>query len=235
MKLDLKVWLHSIQQAFVPAYCLVCRAGTELEADICPYCYADLPWLEHACQHCALPLAPEADSDICLACSHRPLFHQTLAGFDYQRPISWLVTGLKYRGQTVQARLLGWLLAQQIRHHALSQPDLLIPVPLHRAAFRRRGFNQAELIAQYLAGQLDWAMSTAHFSRIRDTPRQSRLKAAQRRANLKTAFRAQKPVQGLHITLLDDVMTTASTMRSLALCARQAGARRVDIVCLARA
>lgn len=235
MKPHVDAWLHSIQQALIPACCVICLAGTDLEADICRHCHADLPRLKRQCRHCALPLALAADSNVCPTCVRRPLFDHAFAGFYYHSPISWLISGLKYRRQVSHARLIGWLLAQQMHQYELPRPDLLVPMPLHPTAFRRRGFNQAELMARYLVKRLNWPLSEDHFIRIRDTPRQSRLKADQRRANVRHAFRAQKSVQGLHITLLDDVMTTASTAQALANCARRDGATRVDVVCLARA
>lgn len=146
-----------------------------------------------------------------------------------------MIGGLKYHRHLPHARVLGDLLADQIADSAPPTPDLLAPVPLHPAAFRRRGFNQAERIAARLAHRLGWPLERSAFVRLRDTPRQSTLDAAGRAANVRDAFAARRDLTGRHVALVDDVMTTGRTAGALARCARAAGAASVAVYCVARA
>lgn len=85
-------------------------------------------------------------------------------------------------------RVLGDLLAERIAAAKPPPPDLVAAVPLHPAAFRRRGFNQAERIAATLGRHLNWSLDRDAFARLRDTPHQSALDAKQRAANVRNAF-----------------------------------------------
>ncbi len=146
-----------------------------------------------------------------------------------------MIGGLKYHQHLAHARVLGNLLAEQMAAHVAEPPDLLAPVPLHPAAFRRRGFNQAERIAARLAQRLHWPLDRNAFARLRDTPHQSTLDAAQRAANVRDAFVARRDLTGRHVAIVDDVMTTTRTASALARAARTAGASTVHVYCVARA
>lgn len=226
-------WIKTAQNAVLAPCCPVCAAAIDAEAELCPGCAAELPWLETQCQHCALPLTAEADTRVCADCARRPRFNRALAACHYRDPVAWLIGGLKYRHQLAHARVLGDLLAARLGAEAA--PDLLAPVPLHPAGFRRRGFNQAERIAARLQRRLGWTLDTEAFARIRDTVRQSTLKADARAANMRDAFAARHDLSGLRVALVDDVMTTTRTAAALARSARQAGAREVAVYCVARA
>ncbi|AWN14625.1 ComF family protein [Salinisphaera sp. LB1] len=158
-----------------------------------------------------------------------------MAAFHYRQPIAWMIGELKYRRQLGHARVLGELLAERVAAEHPCPPDLITPVPLHPAAFRRRGFNQAERIAAHLARRLDWPLDRDAFDRLRDTPRQSTLDAAQRAANVRHAFAARRDLGGRRVAIVDDVMTTTRTARAMARAARAAGASSVEVYCVARA
>lgn len=112
-------------------------------------------------------------------------------------------------------------------------PDLIVPVPLHPVRLRRRGFNQAELLAKPLARDLDRPIVAA-LRRIRSGPAQAHLKAAERRKNARDAFApGTVPVVGRSALLVDDVTTTGSTLLAAATALRSAGVREVVAVTLA--
>ncbi|MGZ3015459.1 phosphoribosyltransferase family protein, partial [Pseudomonas aeruginosa] len=111
-----------------------------------------------------------------------------------------------------------------------------LPVPLAPRRERRRGFNQAQQLAERLAGELDLHCDPHSLRRVLDTPAQQGLDATVRRRNLRHAF-ALAPasdVRGLHLALVDDVLTTGATTEHLSRLLRRAGAARVDVYCLAR-
>lgn len=228
-------WLHSAQNAWFAPRCPLCDTAIGINDGLCAGCSAELPTLEAQCQYCALPLSTKAANRVCPECARRPCFDHALAAFPYRDPIAWLVGGLKYRGRRAYARVLGDLLAEHISAAKMATPDILAPVPLHPAAFRRRGFNQAERIAARLEEHLDWPLNPELFRRVRDTKRQSTLDAEARTANVRNAFVTTRDLNGLHIAIVDDVVTTTRTAATLARCARRAGASRVDVYCVARA
>lgn len=228
-------WAKNIQNTWLAPRCPICAVAIDADAGICGGCRSELPFLAAHCCHCAIPLAEDAVSRVCPDCVRRPRFDHAQAAFHYRQPVAWLIGGLKYHGHLAHARLLGDLLADRLIADSANAPDRLVPVPLHPAAFARRGFNQAERIAARLAHRLDWPVDRDAFIRLRDTPRQSTLDAGQRAANVRDAFAARRDLTGQHVALIDDVMTTARTVAALARCARTAGAARVSVYCVARA
>lgn len=146
----------------------------------------------------------------------------------------YLITSLKFGAQYKNARLLGLLLAGRLKQTA-ERPDCILPVPLHKARYRQRGFNQAIEIARTVSKELQIPLDLTSCRRHSNTPHQTTLTAKQRRKNLKNAFSLIKPVQAQHIALLDDVMTTGSTVYELACLLKKAGVNRVDVWVCARA
>lgn len=126
------------------------------------------------------------------------------------------------------------LLADHLKQTAES-PDLILPVPLHKARYRSRGFNQSIEIARTVAKEMQIPLDLTSCRRHRNTPHQTQLAAKKRFKNLKNAFSIAKPIHALHIAILDDVMTTGSTAHELAYVLKKAGASRVDVWVCARA
>ncbi|WP_439887279.1 ComF family protein [Pseudomonas sp. MBLB4123] len=225
-------WLKNKQ------HCTLCDEPADLAQALCSSCEGELPWLGEHCQVCALPL-PGAGL-ICGACQRRPpSFDRVTAPWRYAFPVDSLITRFKHQAQWPLGRLLGELLSHHLRHafaEGLPRPDLLLPVPLANARQRRRGFNQAQLLAQWLSEELRLPRQGHWLQRIGDTPAQQQLNAAARRRNLRHAFAlaAESRVAGLHLALVDDVLTTGATAESLARLLKKAGAARVDVYCLAR-
>jgi ComF family protein len=213
--------------------CFVCgaRAGT----DLCTDCFRDLPWNDHACHRCALPL-PDLPATVCGACTRKPpAFDAARAAFAYAWPVDRLIQRFKFNGDLATGRILALALADYLDLHQLRRPDLLIPAPLHRGRLAERGFNQASEIARILARRLDTKVAFDGLARVRATPAQSGLDRAARRRNLRGAFGCRRPVGGLHIGVVDDVITTASTAEAIAHTLKRAGASRVSLYALARA
>jgi len=225
-------WLKSKQS------CLLCDEAADAALAICTSCEAELPWLGGHCQVCALPLPSQGL--VCGACLKKPpSFSKVEVPWRYAFPIDSLITRFKHQAKWPLGRLLGELLSHHLQHafdEGLPKPDLLLPVPLADKRQRQRGFNQAGLLAEWLSASLQLPQQAHWLQRVIDTPAQQQLDAATRKRNLRKAFALapNSAVSGLHVALVDDVLTTGATAESLARLLKKAGAARVDVYCLAR-
>lgn len=226
------IWLKSEQN------CLLCDERTDSPHAICTACESDLPWLIDQCERCALPMPMSGLT--CAQCTrHSPAFNDVIVPWLYDFPIDALVTRFKHQGKWPLGRLLAELLAQTLQHRfdeGLSQPDVMIPVPLANKRLRQRGYNQAAMLANWLGSLLRLPVDERLIKRVKDTPAQQGLGAKARKRNLREAFVLVKPegVTGKHIALIDDVLTTGSTAETIARLLMKAGARAVDVYCLTR-
>ncbi|MEX0730313.1 MAG: ComF family protein [Aquisalimonadaceae bacterium] len=221
-----------LQQVFPPTCCACGDPGLG-RYDICAGCYRDLPRLVHGCRLCAEPLfGPEL---ICGRCQkHPPAFDRVIAPYIYAPPIDSLIHAFKYAAQLSGGRLLGALLARHLRQRGTTA-DLLLPIPLHPARLRRRGFNQAMELTRCLGPTLDIPTDHRRLRRTRSTGTQSALSREARRRNMRNAFAFRGRLDGLTVALVDDVLTTGSTADAAARTLRRAGAARIEIWAVARA
>jgi ComF family protein len=227
-------WSKQLRRYLFPAHCRLCLAACPGELDLCPACCAELPWIEHGCRLCALPLAPEAGTDICPTClDSAPPLDGCHALFSYAQPVSQWLQALKFNQALIYSRLLGELLARQLAGRHSTPLPWLVPVPLHRARLVRRGYNQSLEIARPLAA-LGYPLQPGLCRRRRRTSAQSELPADRRAGNIRNAFQATRPLDGLELLLVDDVMTTGATLNELARTLKKAGAARVEGCVIAR-
>lgn len=229
-------WINIIQDYLLPPTCILCGNPGYDSRDLCHSCYTHLPRNKLCCYRCAEILEPPITAPIlCGRClSRQPAFDETYAPFIHQGAIRHLIGTLKFGANYKNARLLGMLLAEYIKQTA-ERPDLILPVPLHKARYRQRGFNQALEIARTVSKELQIPLDVTSCRRYRDTPHQTHLSAKKRRKNLKNAFSIIKPIHARHIAIVDDVMTTGSTAHELAYVLKKTGASRVDVWVCARA
>ncbi len=218
--------------------CLLCDEASEQAHPICMPCESELPWLDEQCRICALPLP--IDGLLCTQCARRrPAFRQVLVPWHYGFPLDALITRFKHQRQWPLGRLLAQMLGNWLAHRfaeGLPRPALLLPVPMARQRLRQRGYNQAAMLGQWIAAQLSISCDPGLLTRPVETIAQQELDARARKRNLANAFAILRPeaVEGLHVALVDDVMTTGATAQALARLLRDAGAARVDVYCLAR-
>lgn len=216
----------------LPPTCVLCGGDGEPGLDLCAGCRDELPWRRHACTRCARPLAGPG---ICGSCQRRPpVFDSARAAFDYAPHVDWLVHRFKFGGRLECGRVLSECLARALAGRDVAMPEALVPVPLHRARLRRRGFDQAVEVARLLGRRLGIPLMPKVLVRGRATEQQSALDAVQRRRNLRGAFRVKAPAPR-HVALVDDVLTTGSTVSECARVLKRSGCRRLDIWVLARA
>jgi len=185
---------------------------------------------------CANPLATGHQPTLCGQCQQKtPYFSRCLAPFLYRAPLDQLILGFKFQQKLAWGRLLGNLLSEYIEQQPINRPDVLIPVPLHPDRLSERGFNQALELARILSQAQHVPVERQLCQRLRNTPAQSTLSRKDRRHNIRNAFAVSGNVQGLKLAIVDDVITSGSTVNELARCLKQAGANQVQVWGIARA
>jgi ComF family protein len=228
----LRHWVAQSLQALLPARCLLCGEAGARGLDLCAACQAALPWNRAACARCGLPL-PEAEPACGRCLRAPPPFAATFAPWLYAFPHDRLLPRLKFHGDLAAGALVAGRMREALR--AAPRPQALVPVPLHRARLRERGYDQALELARPLARGLGLALRADLLQRTRATAAQSDLAAAARRRNVRGAFavdgRGGVPA---HVALVDDVMTTGATLGECARALRAAGVARVDVWVAAR-
>ncbi len=214
-----------------PPYCLVCAEPGTDGRDLCQACADPLPRQGSACLRCALPLPASDAGQVCGFCrQRRPVLDEVHAVFLYGAPVNALLRRFKFHQDLAAGRLLSGLMVEPLA--AVARPQALLPVPLHASRLRQRGYDQAWELARPLARALRIPLC-AGLRRTRATAPQSELDADERRRNLRSAFLA-RPGLPCHVALVDDVMTTGTTLQAAALALRRAGVARVDAWVCAR-
>jgi competence protein F len=192
------------------------------------------------CGHCGSLLAENALS--CGEClQNEPKWQRMVQISVYKKPLTDWIHCFKFHQQywldQPLARLLLLAVKQAQREHGLALPEAILPVPLFWQRHWKRGYNQSELIARHLSRWLDIPLDTQSLSRIRHTASQRELTAQERRLNLKNAF-CFKPQAGRfyeRIAIVDDVVTTGSTLNAICREVKRAGVKEVQVWTLARA
>ena len=229
--------------AVLPVACASC--GTALEDDPVPFfcrtCWAAVRALTGpSCPRCGLPFASEvaltySPDHLCLSCRlHPPAFTRAWAWYAYEPPLQQAIHLFKYRGKIVLAKTLGALWREAWRDPP--DVDLLMPVPLHPSRLRTREYNQSLLLADELNRRLRLPLAYDTLVRTRATAPQTELSRTARLKNLRRCFAVRRPadVAGKRVLLIDDVMTTGTTVHECAKALRRAGAADVYVGVLAR-
>lgn len=199
---------------------------------ICEECLRALPMRESGyCLRCGeFTVSPALAPAVCGACTAKAPPWQRLYFYGaYAGALRKLLHGLKFHQELDKASVLSALLLRREEFRTLlGQGPVLVPVPLHRTRLRERGFNQSLELARQLAAGAGLELRRDLLVRTRQTSRQSGLTRAERQKNLKDAFSAAPGATGLHILLVDDVMTTGATLLYAAQALLRSGAARVD-------
>lgn len=219
-----------LTQSLLPQRCLLCEAQSG-DMLVCSACEGDLPYAsENRCPRCAIPLP---QTEICGECQRDPpAFDSAQAVFDYAFPVDGLLSALKFGNRLELAPWFARMLVTQLDSDRL--PDLIIPMPLHAVRIQERGFNQALEIARHVADALAVPLAAQACMRTRATAPQVGLKREKRRKNMRGAFACDAPLAGMQVAVIDDVMTSGATARSLASAIQQAGATAIHLWLIAR-
>lgn len=211
--------------------CALCLAPSS--NGLCEACHANLPRLP--AQHCPLCLLPITPARVCGDCLHHPpAWTNAIAALRYSFPVDAMIQALKYRPDLTLAPILADCLLTAIAD-VETLPDDIIPVPIHPARLRQRGFNQALEISRHLCKQIGGKLLMDACSRNRDTVSQTELAWRERQKNVRGAFTCRQDMAGRHVAIVDDVMTSGATLNELAKVLRRQGAATVSIWTVARA
>jgi ComF family protein len=233
-KLNLaKFWYYCHNSLRPWHYCHVCKIPhVNL---ICDDCYHELEKLPATtCRYCKKLVLDSSDS--CSSCKRqKPFFDNLYCLFSYANPLTKMLHELKYAGKRNHVMPLGYLLYQSMAQIP-SIPEVIVPMPLHLKRMRERKFNQVNLMLNYYRS-IDNRVPINHklVRKVKDTQHQTLTSQQSRKINLMDAFQLVAPVAGMHLLIVDDVVTTGTTANELAKLFKQNGAKQVEICCLMRA
>jgi len=226
---------------FTPC-CVLCDTHITGDISLCEPCLQDLPRIKVGCYQCGLPLQHDLISTLCGRCQQSPPpIDYLISSLLYDYPVGYLISQLKFQGNLTYAKIFSHLLLSTLKEYYFSSPfklelpDIILPVPLHKNRIRQRGFNQALEIARPIGKKLARPVSTNTVQRSKYTQAQSLLSAKERRKNLQHSFMLTKPIDAKHIVLLDDVVTTGTTVYELAALLKKSGVEKVGVWAVARA
>ena len=212
--------LDVITHAFYPNSCLICQK----------VCCSDAPGL---CSDCLSKLEPAGLGDWKNRVTHNAYIDHAYSGWYFNVVFKNVIHSFKYLGRPKFALYFGRCLAKEVnKYSSFSTVDMLIPVPLHPVKKRNRGFNQADWIARGLAEELKIPSNNRIIKRIRYTPSQTTLNMEERVENVASAFNCMRSLNDLHVCIIDDVLTTGSTISAVAKACKMAGAKQVTALTL---
>ncbi len=192
------------------------------------------------CCYCGIPVPGEVtlDTGLCTDCRASPPPYDWARGWgSYQGDLRRLIHHFKFDGWRRLAAPLGDLLAESWRHaREAERPDWIVPIPCHKARRRERGFDQANLLARRLSRLLQIPLFPGLWRR-RATRPQPGLRKSERLSNLRRAFSLKNPhrIESARILIVDDVMTSGTTVAEAARVLKEAGAVHIGVVVVARA
>jgi ComF family protein len=232
---------HAMREALFPPHCMCCEAplspGEPVDTPCEDCMHGVWPIDCAACDRCGF-LLPAVASDVPTLCGRcladPPAYQRATSAFVHGGPIAQGILRLKH-GHAQNARALLQLADTHGRLPHPAENTRIIPIPLHSRRCRKRGYNQAFLLASALTRRLGRERPLRALVRTRDTVLQPGLSPTQRRKNVKGAFRARRSLTGIRALLIDDVLTTGATLDAAATTLLGAGCLSVDAWTLSRA
>ncbi len=221
---------HRLTTALNPALCQLCGIPVSADAYLCIHCQTALRRVPNPCLLCGLPNL--AAGDICAAClKNPPRWARMAAPLIFGDHTRQLLLQLKYAAQLHQARVLLTHIVDAYRQRPV---EVLLPVPAHRQKLIGRGYNQAHEIAKILSERLSKRLDDRSLSKIRQTGAQSGLNLHQRRRNIRGAFEYRPLRDYRSVAIVDDIITSGSTMNEICRLLHKAGVDYVEVWSVAR-
>ncbi len=223
---------------FLPRLCVFCGEGAagDSPAPVCPACEAKIERLKGPLCPCCGSLCSDGADHLCGPCqTEPPPFSRVRAAvlYDDVGPPGQAIKGFKYSRRQDMLPVMHYWLRSPHCLELVRDADLVAPIPLHPSRLRQRGFNQALLLARAFP---EVPLERELLHRQRPTHPQAGLNPEERRNNVQGAFAVHRAglVRGKRILLIDDVFTTGATVQECARVLRQAGAREIDVITVAR-
>jgi ComF family protein len=256
MQINPSRFLSSILDLLFPATCIICNNNllTLKDRYICSSCWERCRKIKPPyCWRCGKPISTyPVDSIIppsellCSSCQKsKSFFRIARASFIYHDAVKKAISLFKYSGRTEVGKVLGEFAVDYLKNTAeFNNPkleyDYIIPVPLHPKREKKRGYNQAAILANFISKKLSLSILTGVLVRKKDTVPQTTLRYRQRQENMRDAFGLSskiksKLIENKKILLIDDVITTSATVNECAKVLVKLGkVRQVDVYAFAR-
>lgn len=237
MLLKINSYLEQAVDFVLPARCVMTGEPVERQGMLSPRIWGALNFIASPqCECCGVPFEFDMQAALCANClDYPPEFDTARSALRYDDESRGLILGFKHGDQTLSVKaFMPWMIAAGA--DMLGACDLIVPVPLHYWRLVSRRYNQSALIADELAHKTGKPAAIELLKRTRATPPQGYLKARERRKNVRKAFAVNPDVDitGKNIVLIDDVLTSGSTVNECTKVLKKAGAARVDVLTLAR-
>ncbi len=218
-----------VRDAIAPAFCVGCNT---VGGWLCTDCAEKISVVrEQVCCRCG---RASANGKTCEKCEKYLDLDGVIVAASYEGgPMRELVHKLKYNGLTDLATILSWILFQAVVTQEW-EGWVVVPMPLHTSKFHGRGFNQTDLLAKKLARYLGVEYRPNWLRQVCATVTQTKLSQLERQANVYRAFSSSADLRGEKVLLVDDVMTTGATLEAAAQALKNAGAKAVWGVVVAR-
>lgn len=232
-------WLKSIIDIILPPRCLLCGKAIHSDSSLCSDCFANINFISKPyCKHCGLPLTGNSpDALCCINClSHKSSFRLCRSAVKYDNFSKKLILDFKFSDHLENKKLLSYWLFMAGDDIFKQGVDVIIPVPLHCARLFKRKYNQSAVLADGLSKLCNIPADYSSLKKIKHTTPQIQCSGKQRTRNVKDAFHVTAPesIKGKRIVLIDDVYTTGSTLNECAKVLKNAGAKSVDALTVAR-
>lgn len=221
-------------------YCICC--GRDIQPgrlySMCDDCLSDINWANgKLCASCGKPLEDWYPDMYCSECINKDRrFDAGITCFQYKEAERMMIREFKYHGKSYMARNLSEILFDKVVAVGAGC-DILVPVPMFKKKEKKRGYNQAALLAEFTAKRLGLPYCADAIERTRNTAPMNRLDARERRRNLENAFKVTEAgrtaVNGRRVMLVDDIYTTGTTTEHCAEALKQVGAAEVTVLSLA--
>ncbi|WP_236021601.1 ComF family protein [Geomesophilobacter sediminis] len=233
--------IRALLDLLFPPLCHACKGfiPDRRSINICDACLADVSFVVSPyCPVCGIPYPMDGGLDhLCGACSNDPPFDACRSAALLDGPVQELIHRFKYSGQVHLAVPLGRLVAECLKSfYVQAQPEVILPVPLHRKRLRQRGYNQSQMLGKVIGKVWGIPVLPTNLRRVRWTDPQTGMSAGERRTNVAGAFEVRNPAQlkGKRVLLVDDVLTTGSTVRACAAALYSAEVEAVFVATVAR-
>ncbi len=227
---------HGILDLLLPRVCSSCGQKVKNTALLCDECAKELrEYHQNECTFCGKAIST---GHICVDCRKEYSFDDVFSGFHFTPVVQRLIHDFKYSELRTNGKFLSEQFATRLAHvTSFQHVDYIIPVPLHNTKRRERGFNQSDIIAQIISDKLDIPVLRKTVLRKKFTKTQTKLTKDAREKNVSDAFivRDRDRLKEKSVVLVDDVLTTGATMKSIALLLRENLIQKVYVVTLARA
>lgn len=240
----MKRYLSQALDTLFPPRCTVSGQPVEMQGMVAPKVFKDLSFISAPfCVRCGMPFefetSGETDEDLeCGACiDHPPAYNKARAALAYNDTSRDMILGFKHGDKTLAVRsFTPWM--KRAGEVMLVDADLIIPVPLHYLRLVKRRYNQASILASWLGREANIPVCAGALRRVRSTKTQGHLSYKDRAKNVKKAFSVNskhiETIKSKRIVLIDDVLTTGSTVNECAKILLESGAAQVDVLCVAR-